>query len=102
MGRGGGGQVVSLLAFNSNNLSSNPAQAYSFSCKFVFEINKKLTNGLGWTSERSSEKKRRNVQKQFWRKPWSSGYGSRLMIKKTRVQIPAPDTGRTVFHINLL
>ena len=47
MGRGGGGQVVSLLAFNSNNLSSNPAQAYSFSCKFVFEINEKTNKWLG-------------------------------------------------------
>ena len=47
MGRGGGGQVVSLLAFNSNNLSSNPAQAYRFSCKFVFEINEKTNKWLG-------------------------------------------------------
>ena len=38
MGRGGG-QVVSKLAFYSNNLSSNPTDAYSFSVKFVFEKN---------------------------------------------------------------
>ena len=36
MSRGGRGQVVSVLAFNSNDLSLNPADAYSFSIKFVF------------------------------------------------------------------
>ena len=29
----GGGQVVSVLAFYSDNPSSNPAEAYSVSCK---------------------------------------------------------------------
>ena len=38
MGRGGG-QVVSVLAFYTNNTSSNPAETYSFSVKFVFEKN---------------------------------------------------------------
>ena len=35
MGRGGdsGGQIVIVLAFFSDNLSSNPAEAYSFFCK---------------------------------------------------------------------
>ena len=32
-----GGQVVSVLAFNSDNLSSNLADACSFSLQFVFE-----------------------------------------------------------------
>ena len=32
MGRGGG-QVVSMLAFNSDYLNSNPADAYSYFCK---------------------------------------------------------------------
>ena len=32
MGRGGG-QVVSVLDFYSNDPSSNPAEAYSFFCK---------------------------------------------------------------------
>ena len=36
-GGGGGGQVVSVLVFN--NPSSNPAEAYIFSVKFVFEKN---------------------------------------------------------------
>ena len=36
----GGGQVVSVLAFYTNDPSSNPAEAYSFSVKFVFEKNK--------------------------------------------------------------
>ena len=34
MGRGGGGQVVSVLAFYSDNPSSNPSEGYSFICKF--------------------------------------------------------------------
>ena len=40
----GGGQVVSMLAFYSNDPSLNPADAYSFCCYIVFErmkINKK-------------------------------------------------------------
>ena len=40
----GGGQVVSVLAFYSNNPSSNPAEAYSFSvilCLKRTEKNKK-------------------------------------------------------------
>ena len=36
----GGGQVVSVLAFYSNDPISNPAKAYSFLVKFVFEKNK--------------------------------------------------------------
>ena len=32
----GGGQVVSVLAFYSNDPSSNPADAYSFSVEFCF------------------------------------------------------------------
>ena len=43
----GGGQVVSVLAFYFNNPSSNPAEAYSFSVKFVFEKNKNKQNGGG-------------------------------------------------------
>ena len=38
MGRGGG-QMVSVLAFCSYNPSSNLADTYSFSVKFVFEKN---------------------------------------------------------------
>ena len=33
----GGGQVVSMLAFSSDDLSSNPAGVKSYSIKFVFE-----------------------------------------------------------------
>ena len=36
----GGGRVVSMLAVYSVKLSSNPAEAYSFFVKFVFEKNK--------------------------------------------------------------
>ena len=38
MGRGGG-QVVSVLAFNPNNMSSMHAEAKKMSVKFVFENN---------------------------------------------------------------
>ena len=33
----GGGQVVSVLDFYSDDSSSNPSESYSFSPKFVFE-----------------------------------------------------------------
>ena len=36
---GRGGQVVSVLAFFSDDPSSNPAEAYSFSVNLVFEKN---------------------------------------------------------------
>ena len=36
----GGGQMVSVFAFYSDNPGSNPAEAYSFFCKFVFVKNK--------------------------------------------------------------
>ena len=40
MGRGGGGQVVSVLAFYSYDPSSYSSEAFSFSVKFAFEKNK--------------------------------------------------------------
>ena len=46
MGRGGG-QVVSMLAFYSNDPSSNPADAYCFSVKFVFEKNENKQKEAG-------------------------------------------------------
>ena len=45
----GGGQVVSLLAFYSNDPSSNPAKVYSFFCNIVFEKNEnKQKRGRVW------------------------------------------------------
>ena len=45
----GGVQVVSVLAFYSDDPSLNPAEAYSFSVKWVFENNKnKEKRGRGW------------------------------------------------------
>ena len=44
-----GGQVVSVLAFYSNEPSSNPTEAYSFFCKICVlknKVNKKET-GVG-------------------------------------------------------
>ena len=35
-------------------------------------------------------------------KPWPSGYGRQLMLKRSWVQIPTPYTGLTFFHIDLL
>ena len=43
----GGGQVVSVLAFDSGIPSSNPADAYSFFVKFVFEKYKKKQKESG-------------------------------------------------------
>ena len=48
-GYSGGGQVVSVLAFYSNDPSSNPAEVYNFSVKLLLKrtkINKK--RGRGW------------------------------------------------------
>jgi len=48
LGRGGGGQVVSVLAFYSDDPSSNTVEAYK-SVKFVFEKELKQTKrGRGW------------------------------------------------------
>ena len=45
----GGGQVVSVLAFYSDDPSLNPAEAYSFICNIVFENNKnKQKRGRVW------------------------------------------------------
>ena len=43
----GGGQFVSVLAFNSNEQSSNPAEAYSFFAKFLFEKNENKQKDAG-------------------------------------------------------
>ena len=40
-GRGGGGQVVGVLAFYSHDPSLHPVKAYSFSAKIVFEKDRK-------------------------------------------------------------
>ena len=45
----GGGQVVSVLAFYSDDPSSNPAEVYNFSVKIVIEKNEnKQKRGRGW------------------------------------------------------
>ena len=38
--------MVSVLAFYSDNLSSNPAEAYIFSVRFVFEKNENKTKKM--------------------------------------------------------
>ena len=45
MGRGGGGQVVSVLAFYSDDPSSDPAEACNFFCK-ICVIKEKKRPGL--------------------------------------------------------
>ena len=49
MGRGGGGQVVRVLAFSSNDSSSNPAEVYNVSVEIVGEKNenKQKEAGIG-------------------------------------------------------
>ena len=44
----GGDQVVSILAPYSDDPSSNPADIYSFSVKFVFEKDEKTKRGWCW------------------------------------------------------
>ena len=39
--------VVSVFAFYSDDLSSNPSEAYRFSIKFVFEKNKNKQKEAG-------------------------------------------------------
>ena len=46
MGRGCG-QVVSMLAFSSDDLSSNPAEASVLTVKFVFEKKEDKQKGAG-------------------------------------------------------
>ena len=43
----GGGQVVSVLAYYSDDPCSSPIEAYSFSVKFVFEKNKNKQEEAG-------------------------------------------------------
>ena len=57
VGRGGGGQVVSVLVFYSANLSSNPADVYSFFCKICVEKNE---------NEQKEEKKLAHLKKHFF------------------------------------
>ena len=48
LGRGGG-QVVSVLAFYSDDPSSNPAEVYNFSVKLLLKRTKiKTKRGRGW------------------------------------------------------
>ena len=49
MGRGGGGLVVSVLAFFSDDPSLIPAEVYKFFCKIVVEKteNKQKEAGIG-------------------------------------------------------
>ena len=44
----GGGQVDSMLAFNSYDPISNPAKVYKFSVKRVFEMNKNKQKEAGF------------------------------------------------------
>ena len=45
---GGGDQVVSVLAFNSDDPSSNPAEAYNFSVKLLLKKRKYSMKRPGW------------------------------------------------------
>ena len=56
LGRGGD-QVVSVLAFYSDDPSSNPAEAYSFFCNIVFvkNRNKEKEAGVGLLYNKGSD-----------------------------------------------
>ena len=45
----GGGQVVSVLSFYSDIMSSNPAEAYIFSVECGLNIQKYTKRGRGWS-----------------------------------------------------
>ena len=49
LGRGGDGQVVSMLALYSQNLSSNPAEAYNFCVKLLLKRTQINKRGRGWS-----------------------------------------------------
>ena len=64
MGRGGG-QVVSMLAFYSDDPSSNPAEVYNFSVKLLLKrmkINKKEA-GVGHFKKKIQNKDLQNGKK---------------------------------------
>ena len=48
MAHGGGGQVVSVLAFYYDDPSLSPAEHSVFFGKFVFEKKQKTKRGRGW------------------------------------------------------
>ena len=67
MGRGGGGgQVVSVFAFYSDDLSSNPADAYNFSVN----LNLKRTNLNKKRPGLAHFFKKNQVQLTQWDKIW--------------------------------
>ena len=43
----GGGKVVSMLAIYSDDMNSNPAKAYSFSVKLLFEKKENILKEAG-------------------------------------------------------
>ena len=57
MDRGGGGQVVIEDAFYSDDPSSNPTDANSFSVNFVFENNKNKQKRPGLAHLKTKHKK---------------------------------------------
>ena len=71
----GGGQVVSTLAFYSNDKSFNPAEVYNFSAKIVFEKNenKQKESSVG----PSSNKVARGV---FYKCHWIYLFGTQLLV----------------------
>ena len=50
LGRGGGGQVVSVLPFYSDDLSLNPAETYSFFLLNLFVKRTKINQKEAWAS----------------------------------------------------
>ena len=90
------------------NLRSNPLEVHNLAKWFTFFVRYRECGCVG---ERERERERESIfetgqtisknegdKKLFLgREPWSSGYGRRLMFRRSGVQIPAPYTGWTFF-----
>ena len=64
LGRGGC-EVVSVLAFLSDNPSSNPAEAYSFSLKFVLGKNENKQKEPGFVFGKNENKQKNHALAHF-------------------------------------
>ena len=61
----GGCEVVSVLAFLSDNPSSNPAEAYSFSLKFVLGKNENKQKEPGFVFGKNENKQKKPALAHF-------------------------------------
>ena len=83
-----GGQEVSMLAFNFDDPSLNPAEAYGFSVIMCLKRTKK-SPGLVLFHQQPLNKFSAKHFYSFGRKPWSSGYGRRIFAPKVLSSNPS-------------